>query len=294
LPDCPGSPASGTGSRAGCWHRSDDGTTIAPSSCIWSASPRQQGGLRRGHLFDALERGWPGHRTGRRAPLDYDDRFIGGGAPDACPTREQWKILREVAGAAAPRRRRWKRIHSAVPRARDRGVAGGGAPMCGHSLRRGVDSTCWRIHQRLAANLIVYHHTAMNSASRFEDVVRVIKNRVDEGKHWVTGYHCVVTSDGVAHPFCRWDRYGNHVAGYNRRSLGISFNGNFETNPSVPYANPDGRYGAPRPTEEQLRTGARVVALWSLVYVDLDFTRVRAPRSRRNRLGSMLPVSSGW
>jgi hypothetical protein len=152
------------------------------------------------------------------------------------------------------------------------------------------------IHRRPAPpDLIVYHHTAMNSTSRFEDVVRVIKNRTEDGKHWVTGYHCVVTADGVAHPFCRWDRYGNHVAGYNRRSLGISFNGNFETDPSVPFSNPDGRYGAPRPTEVQLQTGARVVALWSLVYdIDLDFDHtVRAHRelAPKSCPGSMFPAS---
>ena len=152
------------------------------------------------------------------------------------------------------------------------------------------------IHRRPAPpNLIVYHHTAMNNTSRFEDVVRVIKNRTEDGKHWVTGYHCVVTADGVAHPFCRWDRYGNHVAGFNRRSLGISFNGNFETDPSVPFSNPDGRYGAPRPTEIQLQTGARVVALWSLIYdIDLDFDRtVRAHRdlAPKSCPGSMFPAS---
>jgi len=43
--------------------------------------------------------------------------------------------------------------------------------------------------------------------------------------------------------------------GFNRRSLGISFNGNFETNPNVPFSNPDSRYGPPRPMEPQLRAG---------------------------------------
>lgn len=123
------------------------------------------------------------------------------------------------------------------------------------------------VHLRPAdPDLIVYHHTAMDSRSTFEDVVRVITNRTSGGGSWLTGYHCVILADGSVHPFCRWDRYGNHAVGHNRRSLGISFNGNFETDPSVPFANPDGRMGATRPTEEQLRAGARVVALWTFLY----------------------------
>lgn len=114
---------------------------------------------------------------------------------------------------------------------------------------------------------IVYHHTAMNSRSTFEDVVRVIKNRTDSrGNHWLTGYHCVVLADGSIHPFCRWDRYGSHARGYNLRSLGLAFNGNYETDPRVPYSNPTGAYGPPRPTDAQVRAGARVVALWSFLY----------------------------
>lgn len=116
-------------------------------------------------------------------------------------------------------------------------------------------------------DMIVYHHTAMNSSSTFEDVVRVIKNRTDSrGNHWLTGYHCVVLADGSIHPFCRWDRYGSHARGYNLRSLGLAFNGNYETDPQVPFSNPTGAYGPPRPTEAQVRAGARVVALWSFLY----------------------------
>jgi hypothetical protein len=133
----------------------------------------------------------------------------------------------------------------------------------------GVDvSLLENVHRRAAKpDLIVYHHTAMSSDSTFDDVVRVIKSRTDDqGNHWLTGYNCVIMADGSIHAFCRWDRYGSHAVGYNARSLGISFNGNFETDPRVPYSNADGRYGVPRPTEAQLNAGARVVALWTLLY----------------------------
>jgi hypothetical protein len=137
------------------------------------------------------------------------------------------------------------------------------------SYEGGVDRTKLEfVHRRREnPNIVIFHHTAMSRRSTFEDVVRVIKSRKDSnGKPWLTGYHCVITEDGGVHPFCRWDRYGSHAAGYNMRSLGISFNGNFETSPGDRFSNHDGRYGPAVPTDEQLRAGARVVALWAHVY----------------------------
>lgn len=116
-------------------------------------------------------------------------------------------------------------------------------------------------------NCIIYHHTAMRRDSTFEDVVRVIKN-----KDWLTGYNCVITEDGEIHPFCRWDRFGSHAAGYNGRSLGIAFNGNFETSKSDSYSNHDGRYGPAVPSQIQLESAARVIALWVHLYDDIKLT----------------------
>jgi hypothetical protein len=127
----------------------------------------------------------------------------------------------------------------------------------------GVDREILEHHHKRGGtpSLIVYHHTAMNGTSTFEDVVRVIKQ-----KDWLTGYHCVIMQDGAIHPFCRWDRYGNHARGNNARSLGIAFNGNFETKSDGPFSNATGRFGRQRPTEIQLRSGARVVTLWGRLY----------------------------
>ena len=143
-------------------------------------------------------------------------------------------------------------------------------------------------------DLIVYHHTAMNSSSTFDDVVRVIKSRKDSSDNaWVTGYNCVVTYDGAIRPFCRWDCYGNHAAGVNRRSLGIAFNGNFENNPNIPYSNANGRYGARQPSEEQLKSGARLIPLWTYLYeIDVDFDRSIIPHqaiAKKACPGSMFP-----
>jgi hypothetical protein len=137
------------------------------------------------------------------------------------------------------------------------------------------------VHKRDAnPKLVVFHHTTMNSSSTFDDVVRTIKSRTDSrGNHWITGYNCVVLYDGSIHPFCRWDRYGNHAAGNNRRSLGLAFNGNFETNPNVPFSNPTGRMGAQQPSEAQLKAGAKVVTLWTFLYKDIkpDFKKFILP-----------------
>lgn len=131
-------------------------------------------------------------------------------------------------------------------------------------------------------DLIIFHHTAMPSNSTFEDVVRVIKNYKDSrGNHWLTGYNCVVLADGSIHPFCRWDRFGNHAAGNNARSLGIAFNGNFETDPQVAGSNPDGRFGPWLPTENQLKSAARVVTLWTFLYnIKIDFENSIIPHNQ--------------
>lgn len=118
---------------------------------------------------------------------------------------------------------------------------------------------------------IIYHHTAMSSASSFQDVV-------DEflvNKKWITGYHCVIMPDGAIQSLCRWDCFGNHALGRNRGSLGVAFHGNFHTRHGDHYSNADGRFGNQKPTEAQLHAGARVIALWLALYDDihLDFNQ---------------------
>lgn len=128
------------------------------------------------------------------------------------------------------------------------------------------------VHQRGAnPNLIVYHHTAMHSDSSFQDVVDEYLVR----KKWLTGYHCVIMPDGQIKAFCRWDRAGNHAKGNNQRSLGLAFHGNFHTKTGDLYSNADGRYGHQEPSAAQLVAAARVVALWTHLYddIDLDFEK---------------------
>ena len=125
-------------------------------------------------------------------------------------------------------------------------------------------------------DFIVYHHTAMHSDTTFADVVKVITNR-----GWSTGYNCVILKDGSIYPFCRWDRYGNHVKGHNRSSLGIAFNGNFEPDPSVSFSNVNGTLGILTPTDEQLLSACKVVALWCQLYkIPIDFAKKIIPHNQ--------------
>ena len=156
----------------------------------------------------------------------------------------------------------------AIVTSAERSLSGAGVPVARASEINvpyfgGVDREALEYRHRRPADpaVIVYHHTSMHSDASFADVVRIIKD-----KGWLTGYHCVVFKDGSIHAFCRWDRYGNHVAGYNLRSLGVAFNGNFETDARVPFANVNGRFGEPKPTDEQMHAAARVIALWGHLY----------------------------
>jgi len=122
-------------------------------------------------------------------------------------------------------------------------------------------------------NLIVYHHTAMHSDSPFEELIKEF-----DRKGWLTGYHSVIMKDGTIRTLCRWDRFGNHVQGYNSRSLGVALHGNFETDPKVPFANVNGTLGITHPSAAQLDAAARIVALWTWMYgVPVNFTKSIVP-----------------
>ncbi len=135
-------------------------------------------------------------------------------------------------------------------------------------------------HRRTKAiDLIVYHHTAMHSDAPFEEVVKEF-----DRKGWLTGYHAVVFKDGKIRVLCRWDRTGNHVQGHNSRSLGVSLQGNFESNPRVPFSNVNGRLGIKQPTLPQLEATARVIALWTQLYgVPVDFKKNILPHKELNK-----------
>lgn len=117
-------------------------------------------------------------------------------------------------------------------------------------------------------NMIVYHHTAMHHENSFQAVV----DEITKIKKWSTGYHCVIMPNGKVEFFCRWDRVGNHAYGANQESLGIAFHGNFHTLGNDKFSNHLGQFGNQEPTPEQIEAGAKVIALWSMLYqIPLDF-----------------------
>jgi hypothetical protein len=119
-------------------------------------------------------------------------------------------------------------------------------------------------------SLIIYTATYLHSDTSFGTIVKII----EEVRGMSTGYHCVIQADGSIHSFCRWDRTGLCVTGYNDRSLFIAFNGNFETDPRIAGANADGRYGPTKPTDAQIDAGARMVTLWTFLYsIPVDFEK---------------------
>ncbi|MEM9326571.1 MAG: N-acetylmuramoyl-L-alanine amidase [Bacteroidota bacterium] len=121
-------------------------------------------------------------------------------------------------------------------------------------------------------DLIIYHHTAMHSSARFPELVRVFDDR-----GWLTGYHCVVFEDGSIRALCRWDRFSNNAKGFNTRSMSVAMMGNFETDPSVPFSNHDGRFGRQHPTPQQINAAARVTALWVMMHNNIPLLFVDKP-----------------
>ncbi len=184
--------------------------------------------------------------------------LVGGGTE---PVHQLISFLNEnkqrVKRRLEAQRREEGQPETTVPEEESTGIAyrGGLYPdRPGHGLRRKNPS------------LVVFHHSATHSDTTFQRIVELEKERDLD-----PSYHCVVTADGVYHNYCRWDSIGWHARGVNARSLGVCLVGNFETNPSVPGNNADGRFGNRTPTEKQLDTAARVVALWRLLYgIDAD------------------------
>ncbi|MDZ7373739.1 MAG: N-acetylmuramoyl-L-alanine amidase [candidate division KSB1 bacterium] len=144
------------------------------------------------------------------------------------------------------------RPETVLPEAGTIGISYGGGlypDRPGHGLRRQNPDT------------IIYHHSATHLNTSFERIVEIERQRDLDPT-----YHCVVTADGRYHNYCRWDSIGWHAKGMNARSLGLCLVGNFHTDPSDPSSNADGRFGPSKPTEAQLDTAARILALWMLLY----------------------------
>lgn len=70
---------------------------------------------------------------------------------------------------------------------------------------------------------LVYHHTAIKNISP-EDINKLHKNKGWKG----IGYHYYIRKDGTIYKGREDDAEGSHVKGYNKESIGICVEGNFE------------------------------------------------------------------
>ena len=70
---------------------------------------------------------------------------------------------------------------------------------------------------------LVYHHTAIRNISP-EDINKLHKNKGWKG----IGYHYYIRKDGTIYKGREDDAEGSHVKGYNKESIGICVEGNFE------------------------------------------------------------------
>ena len=71
--------------------------------------------------------------------------------------------------------------------------------------------------------ILVYHHTAIKSISP-EDIDKLHKNKGWKG----IGYHYYIRKDGTIYKGREDNAEGSHIKGYNKESIGICVEGNFE------------------------------------------------------------------
>lgn len=78
---------------------------------------------------------------------------------------------------------------------------------------------------------LIIHHAAAGSAS----VATVHQWHLNRG--WAgIGYNFYITKDGIIYQGRGWDYVGAHCSGYNSTSLGICFEGNYDTEKDMPAA----------------------------------------------------------
>ncbi len=121
--------------------------------------------------------------------------------------------------------------------------------------------------RKINPQYIVVHHSGTSADAGFSDIVRTEQKerRNKRGSYRLDpSFHSVITFDGKYHHYCRWDSIGWHVAKgakvSNANSLGLCFVGNFQPRRK----NPSNLKN--RPSEEQLETGAKLIALWRILY----------------------------
>lgn len=107
------------------------------------------------------------------------------------------------------------------------------------------------LSKREKTDMCIIHHTACSYASP-EDIHRWHLNNGWSG----AGYNLYIRKDGKVYELRPIDCVGAHAQGYNSRSVGVCFEGNFEEEEM---------------TNEQVESGKQVVAYVKSIYGDISF-----------------------
>ncbi|XP_037920493.1 peptidoglycan-recognition protein 2-like isoform X2 [Hermetia illucens] len=86
-------------------------------------------------------------------------------------------------------------------------------------------------YQTIPVRYVVIHHTATrkcNSQSNCSSKVASIQRRHMNDKEWHDiGYNFLIGGDGNIYEGIGWNKRGAHTSGFNDKSIGIAFIGNF-------------------------------------------------------------------
>ncbi|OWR50928.1 peptidoglycan recognition protein precursor [Danaus plexippus plexippus] len=89
-------------------------------------------------------------------------------------------------------------------------------------------------------DLVIIQHTVTSTCSTFEsckNIVQSIQNtHMEDLKFWDIGMSFLVGGDGKVYEGSGWLHVGAHTFGYNKKSIGISFIGNFNNDEPTPQA----------------------------------------------------------
>lgn len=103
----------------------------------------------------------------------------------------------------------------------------------------------------MPVDYIIFHHTAVNNPPFLTALDHMSRGWGDIGYHAVVGGDQFLVRDGHVYVGRSVLEAGAHTLGFNRNSLGIAVNGNFEKN---------------KPTTAQLQASARITRACSVIY----------------------------
>ena len=137
---------------------------------------------------------------------------------------------------------------------------------------------------------IVLHHSKTKANLLFEEFVSEFAQKQANSRKRASEplYHSVITYEGEIHHYCPWNAIGVRTARgarLRKNALDLCFIGDFD----IPPEKKDNQriVNAKRPSEEQINSGAKIIALWRLLY-DIEERNV-IPHVRARENGSSCP-----